>query len=150
MTRGEEGIEQLAPWLHNIESRAPGSPVIIIGTHLDRIKNPAEREELKTKYEKLIRKTYQEKYKVGEFRKMDPGLPDIKGVKFVGLPERKDGKPEGLSELRQFIYDTVWDLKASGERRVEPAYVCACVACKHMKLGRAGKASPCCINRGIM
>lgn len=115
MSKGEEGIEQLAPWLHNIESRAPGSPVIIVGTHLDKIKNPTEKEELKSKYEGIIRKTYRERCKAGHFRKMDPGLPDIKAVKFVGLPERKDGKPEGLAELRQCIYETVWDLRASGE-----------------------------------
>lgn len=114
--KGEEGIEQLAPWLHNIESRAPGSPVIIVGTHLDKIKSPAEKEELKNKYEGMIHRKYRERYKVGEFRRMDPGLPEIKGVKFVGLPERKDGRPEGLAELRQFIYETVWDLKASGEK----------------------------------
>ena len=114
--KGEEGIEQLAPWLHNIESRAPGSPVIIVGTHLDKIKSPAEKEELKNKYEGMIHRKYRERYKAGEFRRMDPGLTEIKGVKFVGLPERKDGRPEGLAELRQFIYETVWDLKASGEK----------------------------------
>eukprot|EP00731_Ephydatia_muelleri_P029157 Em0020g801a len=32
---GEQGLRDLQPWLENIEARAPGSPVIVIGTHGD-------------------------------------------------------------------------------------------------------------------
>jgi leucine-rich repeat kinase 1 len=37
MTEGEKGIDYLRPWLLNVQSRAPKSPVIIVGTHLDKI-----------------------------------------------------------------------------------------------------------------
>lgn len=32
---GEEGLRSLKSWLENIEGRAPKSPVIVIGTHVD-------------------------------------------------------------------------------------------------------------------
>ena len=34
---GDEGVEELKPWLNNIALRAPRSCVIIIGTHLDEV-----------------------------------------------------------------------------------------------------------------
>ena len=34
---GIKGLESLASWLCNIEARAPGSPVLIVGTHLDEV-----------------------------------------------------------------------------------------------------------------
>ena len=33
--RGEQEVETIEPWLQNILARAPGCPVIIVGTHLD-------------------------------------------------------------------------------------------------------------------
>ena len=38
LTDGEEAILQLQPWLLNIQARAPNSPVIIVGTHVDEFK----------------------------------------------------------------------------------------------------------------
>lgn len=38
ITDGEKGVDGLHPWLLNIQSRAPNSPVIICGTHHDLIK----------------------------------------------------------------------------------------------------------------
>ena len=37
LTHGDNGVEELRPWLNNIQLRAPWSLVIIVGTHLDRI-----------------------------------------------------------------------------------------------------------------
>ena len=37
LTDGDNGIEEMKPWLNNIALRAPGSCVIIVGTHLDLI-----------------------------------------------------------------------------------------------------------------
>ena len=36
-SRGESELQSLFPWLLNIQARAPSSPVIIVGTHVDRI-----------------------------------------------------------------------------------------------------------------
>ena len=37
LTHGDNGVEELKPWLNNIQLRAPWSLVIIVGTHLDKI-----------------------------------------------------------------------------------------------------------------
>jgi len=37
---GEQEIQQLKPWLHNIQARAPSSAAIVVGTHLDQLKLP--------------------------------------------------------------------------------------------------------------
>lgn len=34
---GDKEINQLKPWLLNIQSRAPGCPVIVVGTHVDQL-----------------------------------------------------------------------------------------------------------------
>ena len=36
-SRGENELQSLLPWLLNIQARAPSSPVIIVGTHVDKI-----------------------------------------------------------------------------------------------------------------
>ena len=38
LKHGDKGVEELKPWLNNIQLRAPWSLVIIVGTHLDKIK----------------------------------------------------------------------------------------------------------------
>ena len=35
VTDGEKGVSNIMQWLVNIQARAPNSPVIIVGTHLD-------------------------------------------------------------------------------------------------------------------
>lgn len=37
LTDGEKGVNDIMQWLVNIQARAPNSPVIIVGTHLDQI-----------------------------------------------------------------------------------------------------------------
>ena len=38
VTEGEAGVQNLLQWLVNIQARAPNTPVIIVGTHLDQVK----------------------------------------------------------------------------------------------------------------
>lgn len=35
--KGESELGCLMPWLLNIQARAPSSPVLVIGTHIDRL-----------------------------------------------------------------------------------------------------------------
>ena len=109
---GEKGIDDLAPWLHNIEARAPQSPVIVIGTHIDQLESANRQRELH-EFKELIETRYQERYTAGQYLKVDPGLPVIKAILFVALPDPKRGKVEGVSELRKHIYNTAWKLKAA-------------------------------------
>ena len=44
VTHGMRGVEELKPWLLNIQARAPNSPVIIVGTHLDRVGRSGKQE----------------------------------------------------------------------------------------------------------
>lgn len=45
LKHGNKEVEELHPWLNNIALRAPGSSVIIVGTHLDEVRDE-EREEV--------------------------------------------------------------------------------------------------------
>ena len=38
ITDGKKGMNELQQWLINIQARAPNSPVVIVGTHLDEVK----------------------------------------------------------------------------------------------------------------
>ncbi len=38
ITDGKKGMNEIQQWLINIQARAPNSPVIIVGTHLDVVK----------------------------------------------------------------------------------------------------------------
>ena len=40
---GEKELDSLLPWLLNIQARAPQSSVIIVGTHVDKVR-PGEEE----------------------------------------------------------------------------------------------------------
>lgn len=41
VSKGPEEIDRLKPWLSNIHFRAPGCPVIVVGTHFDKL-DPGE------------------------------------------------------------------------------------------------------------
>ena len=58
MTDRENGVKELGPWLLNIQARAPGSPVVIVGTHLDRIKGETEKELQKQEFISMIHEKY--------------------------------------------------------------------------------------------
>uniref|UniRef100_A0A1X7V539 Roc domain-containing protein n=1 Tax=Amphimedon queenslandica TaxID=400682 RepID=A0A1X7V539_AMPQE len=64
---GEEGIQELKPWLDNIALRAPRSCVLIVGTHLDSVEE-GDRPEVDRLLEKVAKlaQTYQNKLLVPE------------------------------------------------------------------------------------
>ncbi|KAI6646758.1 Leucine-rich repeat serine/threonine-protein kinase 1-like [Oopsacas minuta] len=101
-SKDREGIKNLAFWLHNIQSRAPGSPVIIIGSHADLLGyTQQDREEKKLRLETYIREQYLVDRPLHELE--EHGLPVVKGVYFVAMPS--NGRSEGIHELRRSIYD---------------------------------------------
>ena len=71
----------------HIQARAPHSPVLIVGTHLDKLPIQKTRE-LKEKYKQRIVKMYRK-----------PGYPNIEGIKMVSCTTQ-----EGIRELIDRIY----------------------------------------------
>lgn len=69
--KDDQAIEKLKPWLLNIQARAPGCPVLAVGTHLDLVE-PAQSQKamarLREKLDKMRGK---------------PGMPKIVGHEFV-------------------------------------------------------------------
>lgn len=86
---GEEGIQELKPWLDNIALRAPRSCVLIVGTHLDSVEE-GDRPEVDKLLGKVaeLAQTYQNKLLVPE-------------VLAVGLMNRL----ENIGTLREAIYN---------------------------------------------
>ena len=37
LSKGEEELATISPWLLNIQARAPSSPILVVGTHRDMI-----------------------------------------------------------------------------------------------------------------
>jgi len=85
---GMEGIEGLAPWLLNIQARAPKSEVVVVATHLDKIPQGKRKERL-CQLEKEIFRKYDKK-----------GFPRISGNAFVSNAPGC----EGLKRLREVIH----------------------------------------------
>ena len=97
LTLGEDAILHLQPWLLNIQARAPNSPVIIVGTHLDKFRDENSRggaEEIREKVRKLYFENRQNKY------------PGIKTVEFVSCT-----KYQNIDQLIKIIYETASNLK---------------------------------------
>ncbi len=83
--------------------------MVIVGTHCDTIKPEAEKEKRKGELSHII----YNKYLVGrgpqQLREM--GLPKILDVIYVGCP--LNGRPEGVTDLRNALYDIAFSLPAS-------------------------------------
>jgi leucine-rich repeat kinase 1 len=87
MEEGEKGIDYLRPWLLNIQARAPHSPVLIVGTHLDKLHfNRAQ--DLKQKYKEMIKSLYGK-----------AGFPNLSAIMFVASTTQ-----EGIKELQERIH----------------------------------------------
>eukprot|EP00731_Ephydatia_muelleri_P016582 Em0009g1006a len=126
MEEGDKGIEYLQPWLLNIQSRAPHSPVIIVGTHYDKLPS-AKAKDLREHYKQKIHSIYgkvpasyvalqkviSEEVKNCQAKEIPPVLNQ---KEFVALAERIPNNdmvdpnrdlidPEELSVAAQFLHD---------------------------------------------
>ena len=82
--------------------------MLIVGTHLDRVRGEAEKERVKQEMLALIRDKYSYESNAQHLKEL--GLPNIKDVRFVGCPVV--GRLEGVAELRQALYDIAFNLTA--------------------------------------
>ncbi|KAK6169175.1 hypothetical protein SNE40_020275 [Patella caerulea] len=104
IVEGEKGVESLLQWLINIQARAPGTSVIIVGTHLDILKDKTTRRNYPPDFEEamtgLIFKTF-----INEQEPDKSGLPLIRDVVNLSC---KTG--ENVRKLVDSIYEHAFDL----------------------------------------
>ncbi|KAG1714290.1 Leucine-rich repeat serine/threonine-protein kinase 1 [Nymphon striatum] len=101
ITDGEKGVNEILHWLVNIQARAPNSPVIIVGTHYDLVKEnfpPAFSEDL----QHLIRERF---INVVDADKC--GLPKVLDTIEISCKTRYN-----IKNLCNLIYDTVFELRS--------------------------------------
>ncbi|XP_024943937.1 leucine-rich repeat serine/threonine-protein kinase 1 isoform X2 [Cephus cinctus] len=113
ITDGFKGVSEIFQWLVNIQSRAPNSPVIIVGTHYDM---SADQSEVLQQYirDKFINVVDAEKC----------GLPKVMETIEVSCKTRHN-----IKMLCNLIYDVVFSLRSPGskelllEQRVPASYL---------------------------
>lgn len=88
VTRGQDGIMELKPWLHSIALRAPHSCVIVVGTHLDQVST-----EQRPQVSELLQQ-------VSQMARKYSGKLEIPEVLAVGL----ENMTENISVLQEAIY----------------------------------------------
>ena len=99
LKKGEEGVLELKPWLNNIALRAPKSCIIIVGTHLDEVKDD-ERDDVF----KLLQK-------VGDLAGAYANQLNIVEIMPVGLKNRL----EHIGTLKDAIYNHAANYKHRGQ-----------------------------------
>ena len=100
VSRGIEEINTLTPWLLNIQAAAPGSMVVLVGTHSDEIPKEQKREFVTNKLIKYI-----QSYLKG------PGFPTIRAKVIVNCTNENSG----IEYLRGEIYDIISSFTYKGQ-----------------------------------
>ncbi|XP_078595563.1 leucine-rich repeat serine/threonine-protein kinase 2-like isoform X5 [Branchiostoma floridae x Branchiostoma japonicum] len=99
LSRGPKEVESLRPWLLNIQARAPNCPVIVVGTHKDRIK----REEADTIILEMRHRV--------QTLCTTPGFPEIKGYSEVSCIKESPA----MEDLRKQIITVIDNFKVKGQ-----------------------------------
>ena len=85
------------------QARAPGSPVIIVGTHLDRVVRHLTPQAMASLQEEV-----KKRYCPSETNSLIPGLPNV-----VGVIEVSAVKGTNIGELRDLIYRSASEMTLS-------------------------------------
>ncbi|KAL5013850.1 hypothetical protein ScPMuIL_008120, partial [Solemya velum] len=111
MSEGLKDVDALKPWLSNIQARAPGCPVIVVGTHIDKIPKESQRkmrEDITNKLHELASK---------------PGFPVICESAVVDCTNENPG----IEELRNSIKNVIDNYSVRGQpvmgQKVPASYV---------------------------
>jgi Leucine-rich repeat (LRR) protein len=116
VTDGVEGIKSLTVWLQNLQAKAPGSSVIVVGTHMDLVPR-TEREEKARVWLDMVNW-------YNSNRAHSHLYPHIMGTCFVGIPQK--GKVSGVhgpDSLADFIYDVAMKMEVPNGPHVGGASV---------------------------
>ncbi|KHJ44662.1 kinase domain protein [Trichuris suis] len=121
LTDGDSGIAEFAQWLINIQARAPNSPVIIVGTHLDAVNS--NRKIFPPLYVDTMQKVIRERFiNISDADKR--GLPRVIESLAVSSVTR-----ENMRTLCDVIYKAATELRSPGskvaliEQQVPSAYI---------------------------
>ncbi|WAR26699.1 LRRK2-like protein [Mya arenaria] len=101
LRKGVSEVEKLKSWLVSIRSRAPGCPVIVIGTHLDKLSDESRHGSTLNDVRDVLIEFNQE-----------PGFPTIKKAFYVDA----SSDDENMEQLRNYIKETVNNLDIRGRR----------------------------------
>jgi hypothetical protein len=112
---GEEGLRALKPWLENIEGRAPKSPVIVVGTHIDLLPQARRNEalgDLQVMFMKMYIRDSHRKYT----------YPSIYyECQFVNV-----NSPKHIDSLRDFVYEFAikYRVQSKGQQNIRCRNAC--------------------------
>lgn len=101
----DSGVDGIFQWLVNIQARAPGAPVLIVGTHYDLIKD---------QYPSFYSEELQQQIRERFINVIDPdkcGLPRVIDTIEVSIKTKHN-----IKLLCNLIYDTVMDLRCPGSK----------------------------------
>ena len=118
ITDGEKGMNEIQQWLINIQARAPNSPVIIVGTHMDVVKD-----EFPPSFSEYLQQRIREKFiTIADPEKF--GLPRVLESVEVSCKTRQN-----IRMLANLLYDTAFSLRSPGsstkllEQKVPATYL---------------------------
>jgi serine/threonine protein kinase len=101
LTDGKEGIRELDPWLRNVKLRAPGSVVMVVGTHLDMMKDHQEIKRL-------------EQCAMAEYSN-SRDHPKVVGVMSVSAKQTFLSRNNNIDKLRMKLYDIACHLQVASD-----------------------------------
>ncbi|XP_076065875.1 leucine-rich repeat serine/threonine-protein kinase 1-like isoform X3 [Oratosquilla oratoria] len=105
ITDGEKGVNEILQWLVNIQARAPNSPVLVVGTHYDLVK-----EKFPSSWSEDLQQMIRDRFiNVIDADKL--GLPRVLDTIEVSCKSRHN-----IKLLCKLIYDTVFCLKTPGSK----------------------------------
>ncbi|XP_076455660.1 LOW QUALITY PROTEIN: leucine-rich repeat serine/threonine-protein kinase 1-like [Babylonia areolata] len=110
---GERGVEGLQQWLINIQARAPGAPVIIVGTHLDVLRDKATRRNFPADFEEAMTGMVQKLF-LSNSEPDKCGLPNILDAINISC---KTG--ENVRRLVDTVKNVVFELKHARSKTVK-------------------------------
>ena len=106
LTEEEKGINEIHQWLSNIQTRAPGSPVIVVGTHQDQLAKLKNYKDISNYLQRLIYERFVRP--TGENDSISPYPPIMASIEVSS----KTGY--NIKTLARLVYDVAAQMKAPG------------------------------------
>ena len=122
-SRGRSEFANLRTWLLNIQASAPGAVVILVGTHIDQIKQEVFQDYINDL------NNY-----INDFAS-EPGFPKIKANKFFVNCMKETS---GIEKLREEIYEIISNFKYEGQSIVNQMVPMAYVKLEDLLRNEAG------------